>query len=211
MIAKLKPRTVRKRSRAKTIPAWHKQYLAMLPAILRYARFASRDLEPDAREEFIQEVVANTLAAFVRLVELGKAEIAYATPLAIYAVAQIRGGRQVGMPLNVRDVSSDYCQTRKNVAVKRLDHYDRQQDGWLEVLIEDRRAGPAETAASRIDFPAWLKTLSTRKRRIAWKLALGETTGKVARLFNLSAGRISQLRRELERSWQSFHGESAVA
>ncbi len=94
---------------------------------------------------------------------------------------------------------------------KRLDHYDRQQDGWLEVLIEDRRAGPAETAASRIDFPAWLKTLSKRKRRIAWKLALGETTRHVARLFRVSDARISQLRRELERSWRYFHGESAVA
>ncbi|MDY0170532.1 MAG: hypothetical protein RBS80_28590 [Thermoguttaceae bacterium] len=211
MIAELKPRTVRKRSRAKTIPAWHKQYMAMLPAIVRYARFASRDLDADAREEFMQEVVANTLAAFVRLVELGKAEIAYATPLAIYAVAQIRAGRQVGAPLNVRDVSSDYCQMQKNVAMKRLDHYDRQEGGWLEVLIEDRHTGPAETAASRIDFPAWLKTLSRRKRRIAWKLALGETTGKVARLFSLSAGRISQMRRELEYSWLQFHGEPAAA
>ena len=118
MIAKLKPRTVRKQSRAKTIPAWHKQYLAMLPAILRYARFASRDLDADAREEFMQEVMANTLVAFVRLVELNKADIAYATPLAIYAVAQIRGGRQVGTPLNIRDVSSDYCQLQKGVVFK---------------------------------------------------------------------------------------------
>ena len=84
MIAELKPRTVRKRSSAKAIAAWHKQYLAMLPAILRYARFASRGLDIESREEFIQEVMANTLAAFVRLVELDKADIAYATPLAIY-------------------------------------------------------------------------------------------------------------------------------
>jgi len=211
MIAKLKPRTVRKRSRAKKIPAWHKQYMAMLPAIVRHARFASRDLDAEAREEFIQEVVANTLAAFVRLVELGKADIAYAAPLATYAVAQIREGRQVGTRLNGRDVTSPYCQIRKHVAVKRLDHYDREQDGWLEVLVEDRQAGPAETAASRIDFPAWLKTLSKRKRRIAWKLALGETTRHVARRFRVSDARISQLRRELKRSWLCFHGESAVA
>ena len=211
MIAELKPRTTRKRSRAKTIPAWHKQYLAMLPAILRHARIASRDLDADAREEFVQAVVANTLAAFVRLVELGKAEVAYAGPLATYAVAQIHEGRQVGTRLNVRDVSSDYCQLQKGVAMKRLDHFDREEDGWLEVLIEDRRAGPAETAAFRIDFPAWLKTLSKRDRKIAWKLALGETTRHVARLFRVSDARISQLRRELERSWRCFHGESAVA
>ncbi len=112
--------------------------------------------------------------------------------------------------LNVRDVSSDYCQIRKNVAMKRLDHYDRHEGGWLEVLVEDRHAGPAETAASRIDFPAWLKTLSKRKRRIAWKLALGEAAGRVAQLFSVSTSRISHLRRELEQSWQAFHGELAA-
>ncbi len=94
--------------------------------------------------------------------------------------------------------------------MQRLDHFDRQQDGWLEVLIEDRRAGPAETAASRIDFPAWLKTLSNRNRRIAWKLALGGAAGHVARRFGISDARISQLRRELERSWRAFHGELAA-
>ncbi len=210
MIAKLKPRTVRKRSRAKTPPTWHKQYLAMLPAIVRYARFASRDLDAEAREEFVQEVVANTLSAFIRLVELDKADIAYATRLAIYAVAQIREGRQVGTRLNVRDVSSDYCQIQKNVAMKRLDHYDCEEGRWLEVLIEDRHAGPAETAASRIDFPAWLKTLSRRNGKIALKLAVGETTRHVAQLFRVSDGRISQLRRELEQSWWAFHGELAA-
>jgi len=216
MIAQLKPRKsrhIRKRSRtpAQKIPAWHPQYMAMLPAIVRHARIASRDLDAEAREEFVQEVVANTLAAFVRLVALDKADIAYAGPLAAYAVAQIREGRQVGTRLNGHDVTSPYCQIQKHVAVKRLDHYDREQDGWREVLVEDRHAGPAETAASRIDFPAWLKTLSRRNRKIALKLALGEATRHVARLFHLSDGRISQLRRELERSWQAFHGELAAA
>ncbi len=211
MIAEFKSQRCRKRCRSQKIPAWHKKYMAMLPAILRHARIASRDLDAEAREEFVQEVVANTLSAFVRLVELDKADIAYATPLATYAVAQTREGRQVGTRLNVRDVSSDYCQLQKGVAVKRLDHYDRREGGWLEVLVEDRHAGPAETAASRIDFPAWLKTLSRRPRRIAMKLAVGEATGEVARQFGISKCRISQIRRELEQSWRAFHGELAAA
>ncbi len=77
-------------------------------------------------------------------------------------------------------------------------------------MSEDRHAGPAETAASRIDFPAWLKTLSRRNCKIALKLAVGETTRKVARLFKVSDGRISQLRRELEQSWRAFHGDLAA-
>ncbi len=209
MITPLKPRTKRQRAR-KTIPAWHTQYMAMLPTILRHARVVARDLDAEAREEFVQEVVANTLSAFVRLVESDKADRAYASRLAGYAVAQVCEGRRVGNRLNVRDVSSDYCRIRKNVAMDRLDHDDPEEGGWLEVLIEDRRAGPAETAASRIDFPAWLGTLSRRDRRIAWKLALGEATKNVARWFRVSDARISQLRRELERSWRAFHGELAA-
>jgi hypothetical protein len=209
MIARLKPRTKRQLAR-KTIPAWHTQYMAMLPTILRHARVVARDFDAEAREEFVQEVVANTLSAFVRLVESDKVDRAYASRLAGYAVAQVCEGRRVGNRRNVRDVSSDYCQTQKNVAMNRLDHYDPEEGGWLEVLVEDRHAGPAETAASRIDFPAWLRTLSKRDRRIAWKLALGEATRHVARVCRVSDARISQLRRELEQSWRAFHGELAA-
>jgi hypothetical protein len=184
--------------------------MAMLPTILRHARVVARDFDAEAREEFVQEVVANTLSAFVRLVESDKVDRAYASRLAGYAVAQVCEGRRVGTRRNVRDASSDYCQTQKNVAMNRLDHYDPEEGGWLEVLVEDRRAGPAETAASRIDFPAWLRTLSKRDRRIAWKLALGEATRHVARVCRVSDARISQLRRELEQSWRAFHGELAA-
>ncbi len=65
------------------------------------------------------------------------------------------------------------------------------------ILVEDKRATPADLAASRIDFPAWLKTLSQRDRRIALKLSQGESTSRVARQFRLSVGRVSQLRGEL--------------
>lgn len=205
-----RPKRGRKRARSNQVPAWHPVFLPMVPAIGRQARSAFGHLDPEAREEAVQEVIAYATIAFKELWDRGKAELAYPSVLAQYGIQRMKSGRRVGTPLNVRDVSSGYCQIRQSVAVKRLDHYDRQQGGWLEVLIEDRHAGPAETAAFRIDFPAWLKTLSRRNRRIAWKLALGEAGKNVARWFRVSAGRISQLRRELERSWQAFHGEPAA-
>ena len=39
-------------------------------------------------------------------------------------------------------------------------------------------------------------------------LALSHTTGEVAKRFRVSAGRISQLRRDLQRSWEEFQGEA---
>jgi len=49
------------------------------------------------------------------------------------------------------------------------------------------------------------------KRQVARTLALGETTKRTARRFRVTAGRVSQLRRELQNSWESFQGEPAFA
>ena len=79
------------------------------------------------------------------------------------------------------------------------------------MLVEDRKAGPADTAAARIDFGDWLLTLGGRRRGIAETLAEGETTSVTAAKFRVSLGRISQLRRELRDDWERFHGECAVS
>jgi hypothetical protein len=189
-------------------PAWHAAFLRMLPAIRTHARVAFRHLGPEAREEAVQEVIANACRAYKRLVELGKTDIAYAGALARYGVAQVKDGRRVGGRLNVRDISSEYCQRRKNVTVERLDKFDKE-DGWQEIVVEDRHATPADIARVRIDFADWLKTLPRRKRRIAEVLSTGETTSNVAKRFHVSAGRISQLRRQLYESWLEFTGEAA--
>ena len=118
-------------------------------------------------------------------------------------------GRKAATKLNVRDVSSEYYQLRKGITVERLDHLDRDTESWHEVLVEDRHAGPAETAASRIDFADWLRSLSRRRRKIATTLATGETTGEAAKLFQVSPCRISQFRREFRDSWRQFQGEDA--
>ena len=78
---------------------------------------------------------------------------------------------------------------------------------WQEVIVEDKRCGPAEIATMRIDFEAWLTTLSPRMRRIARVLATGETTGTTAARFGVSASRISQLRSQLKQAWHTFQGE----
>ena len=59
-----------------------------------------------------------------------------------------------------------------------------------EIILEDRHAGPAEVAACRLDFTAWLPSLPRRLRKIAALLATGESTGKVARRFKVSDGRM---------------------
>ena len=93
-----------------TTPAWHATLLVMLPAVTRKARFAFRHLRPEACQEAVQEVVAHTAVAVKTLYDRGKLELAYPSSLAMYGIKQVKDGRQVGTSLNVRDVSSRYCQ-----------------------------------------------------------------------------------------------------
>ena len=191
-------------------PAWHDRFLRLLPAIRQHAQVCFRHLPRQSRDDAMAEVVASTCVAYARLVELNKEDVAYASPLARYAVAQVRAGRRVGGRLNVRDVTSEYCQRRTGVVVERLDRFDWREGQWKEMLVEDRRSTPADLAAIKLDFHAWLATLGKRDRQIAENLAIGESTHGVAQKFGISAGRVSQLRRSFYDAWQALQGQPAL-
>ena len=70
-------------------------FLRLMPLIRRHAHESFRSLDPEARDEAIQEAVANAFAAYKRLVERHKLHVIAGLPLARYAVAQIRTGRRV--------------------------------------------------------------------------------------------------------------------
>ena len=201
----------RKASAANSKPAWHAGFAALLPDIYQQIRFAFRGMEQERREEAMQEALANALVAYVRLHVLGKTDVAYATPLARYAVRQVCSGRQVACSLNMYDVLSPYAQRKLGFTVGRLQQPDLTEGTWKEILVEDPTCTPAELAASRIDFSAWFRRLPRRKRRIAATLAIGEATKDAAKKHKLTPGRISQLRRELADNWDEFHSDAAVA
>lgn len=188
-------------------PAWHAAFEAMLPRIETYAKIAFRHLDVEAREEAVQETVCNACRAYVRLIELNKTDVAFPIALARFGVAQTKDGRKVGGHLNIRDITSTYCQQRKHVVVEPLDKFDRGEEAWREILIEDKHAGPAEVAATRIDFSTWLQLLPRRLRKITTFLANGETTTAAAKRFHVSLARISQIRKELFLAWHRFQGE----
>jgi hypothetical protein len=181
--------------------------MAMLPAIVAHARISFSYLRPEARAEAVQAVVCNACAATARLAELGKLDLAYAGPLARFGVAQVKDGRMTGGHLNCKDILSPYCRRKKNVTVERLDRFDEEENQWQEAIVEDPHTPVFEQVQFRCDFPAWLDTLRRRDRRIAETLAVGHRTQDVARKFQVSEGRVSQLRRELAGSWREFTGE----
>ena len=179
-------------------------------------RFAGRHSPPSGSsvskpgKSLIQEVVANCYRTWVLLVRRGKESVAYPTPLAQYAIRQVRDGRRVGGRQNAQDIMSPSASRLHGFTVERFDQRDQQTGILNEQLVEDRRAGPAATAAARLDLAAWLRTLSKRNRQIARALSLGETTCDVAKQFGLTAGRVSQLRVWLRKHWEQFQGDGQL-
>ncbi len=192
-------------------PRWHRIFVArFLPATVARAKYAFRHLRGQDYQDAIQETIANALVAFVALVRRGKMSIAYPTVLARYATAQVADGRRVGSSLNVHEVLSGYAQRLKNFKVESLDHRD-EEGQWQEAVVQDTRSVPvSDTVAFRVDFADWLCSLPRRNRRIAESLSLGHTTCDVAKRFNVSPGRVSQLRREFAKSWNDFTGGNAA-
>ena len=189
---------------------WNQVFTDMLPAIVTALRFEFRKLDGERQEDAIQEAIANCFVAFRRLVDQGRGELAYPTVLAKFAAAQVRDGRVVGGKLNSKDVTSRYAQIRRGIRLQSLDRFDDKRQEWKEAVIHDPRTPVFQQVWFRLDFPAWLKQLSRRDRKIALALAKGHATSWVATKFKLSRARVSQLRRELCESWKQFHAGNKV-
>jgi hypothetical protein len=176
-------------------------FFMILPRIQSQAWLAFQGLSFDLKQELQSEVVAHCWKSFSRLFELGRHEDVPPMTLARFAIRAVRSGRRIGASLNINDVTSLYCQNRMGI------RSSLSGDNWPESLIADERARPDELVMARIDFSEWLQTLKPLHRKVAEHLSLGESTHSSARIFNLSPGRISQIRRLLEQSWHSFQTE----
>ena len=184
---------------------WQTKFVDMLPEIKRRLQRAFRHLDPASREESIEEGVVHCLLSFARLHDQGRAESATGSTLAWYAILAVRRGRPTGSRMNGKEPLSRYAQVRHGFEV------EQGYGNWIDLLVEDQRASVPDQVAARMDVRAWLATLSRRTQQIARDLALGSSTSEVAAKLGVTAGRISQLRRTLEKSWAAFQGEALAA
>lgn len=183
----------------------HAAFVSLVPRLQTHARVRFRHLNPTDCEEAIADVLAYGFASFLRLKERGKDPTTFPAVFAHFVAKAVANGRGVVPRLSTRDLLGRSKSER--VPVHRLDDL-MPGGGWWRDLALDRRARVDEQAAFNIDFPSWLATLSTVKRHVAELLARGHGTDEVAQGTGVSAGRVSQLRRELADSWFDFHAGS---
>jgi DNA-binding NarL/FixJ family response regulator len=132
---------------------------------------------------------------------LGKEPALFPNMVATYAAARAKVGRKVGN-LGMGKQATDVFKAARmgRVELSRLDNRQR----WHEALTDNRQSPVPDQAAFRIDFPAWLDTLTDRDRKLAETLAMGHSAVEVAQQFGVSGARITQIRQQLMSDWDVF-------
>ena len=200
---------------AATLSIAHRQFEAALPAITNAARYAFRRRRRQDRDEATAEARAAAWSAWAGLLRRGKDPVEVGVHgIARNAVRYVRNGRRLGNRGGGRgsmDVNNIKAQSACGFRVVGLDRdADREpgpdSDAWKGWFACDNRVGPANEAAFRLDFAAWLESLPDRKRQIAELLAEGRGTGEVAAAFGVTPAAISQARTWLAASWAAYQG-----
>jgi hypothetical protein len=197
----------------------HRAFLALVPRIELHARIYFRHLRcRHKREDAVAETLALAWKWFLSLDRRGKDAARFVTTFASLAALAVRSGRRLCGQLRAKDVLSAAAQRRHGFRVERLPsstrtaqenlyavpHGQERHDAYEERLRDNTVTPVPDQVQFRIDFPAWLSTLTGRERRLIRAMALNERTLDLSRRFGVSPARISQLRREFARGWQRF-------
>jgi DNA-directed RNA polymerase specialized sigma24 family protein len=192
----------------------HRAFDAALPRIDAAIRYHFRRRPRLLREEAIAEARAYTWAAWHGLLRRGMDPVAVgAVAIAANACRAVTKGRSVGTSRPVGRGAMDVYHPRVRLATGlRVVAFEElagaPAGAWRDWLAGGRRYGPAEEAAFRIDFAAWLDSLPPRKRRVAELLAEGLRTGEVARRLGVTPGAVSQTRGWLAGAWGRYQGDA---
>jgi hypothetical protein len=197
------------------------RFMEILPRIEGGARIYFRDIRCAFRKaDYVAEAVGIAWKWFRRLTMRGKDVTKFIGALARMAARAVRAGRRVGAGERANDIMSPVAQRRHGFTVQALpptrQSYEnlngsvdgqRMQDVLEQCLTDNSVTPPPEQAAFRIDFPAWMGALSARERRIIRAMSLSERTKDLSRRFDITPGRISQMRKEFKLDWQQYCGD----
>jgi hypothetical protein len=192
----------------------HASFIAIvLPRVLLHGRVCFRDIKcPHRREDAIEEMIGLAWTWHLRLAEKGKDATHFPTALASYAARAVKSGSRVAGQQRANDVLSPVAQQRRHFFVGKLPDFETLTDHPVcEALLDNTKSPPDETVCFKLDFMAWLASLTKRDRGIVQDLMMGERTLDVANKYKISAARISQKRREYRQDWQTFLGDEVPA
>jgi hypothetical protein len=203
----------------------HAAFLSILPRVEQHGRIYFRHLRPHRKADAIQEMRALAWKWFLRLHQLGKDPADFVTTFSTFLARAVNSGRRLAGMAKAKDVMNPATQRRHGFRVEPLPNSTRTSherlyaspvgqallDAFEERLRDNTVTPVADQVQFRLDWPAWLETLTPRERRIIRAMAQNERTLDLSREFELSPARISQLRREFFLDWHRFLGDLDLA
>jgi hypothetical protein len=155
---------------------------------------------------------------FLRLTKKGKDINEFVGVFLRFLGRAVSSGRRISGVAKSKDVLNTMAQRRYGFKVESLEtsnstsheqlyaspHGQDLQDTYEDRLRDNTQTPVPEQVAFRIDFAAWLRTLTGRERRIIRAMSLGERTKDISKEFEVSPARISQMRQEFHDDWQRF-------
>ena len=158
----------------------HTAFLSMLPRVEQHGRIYFRHLRPHRKADAIQEMRALAWKWFVRLHQLGKDPADFVTTFSTLLARAVNSGRRLAGMAKAKDVMNPATQRRHGFRVEPLPNSARTThehlyasphgqallDAYEERLRDNTVTPVPDQVAFRIDFPAWLRSLTARERRI---------------------------------------------
>ncbi len=193
----------------KQIARCGQEFEQALPRIRLHARVYFRSVACSHRKaDLIAETVALSFKWWLRLRARGNDPTQFVSAIAAFAARAAKSGRRVCGHERAKDVLSPFAQQRHGFSVGKLPDFETLLGNALfEALHDNTVTPPDEQCAFRIDFPCWFAGYDERRRRIMQAMMTGERTQRLAQVFSMSQGRVSQLRREFKEDWDRFTGD----
>jgi hypothetical protein len=203
----------------------HAAFLSLLPHVELHGRIYFRHLRSHQKADAIQEMRAVAWQWFVRLHQHGKDPADFLKAFTTLLARAVNSGRRLVGMAKAKDVMNPATQRRHGFEVEPLPSTPRRSheslyatahgqellDAFEERLRDNTVTPVPDQVAFRIDWPAWLATLTGRERRMIRAMAQNEPTLDLRKQFELSPARISQLRREFHDGWTRFCGDAQAA
>lgn len=170
-------------------------FATLLPQLECMAAAAFRYLDPEARQEAVQNAICLTWHAYHNLIEKGRGEEEGIIKSCLwYSIKQTRAGRTV--PSGGETKPKDAFAYAKKGRV-------RFESVQLKHFVSDDTPIP-DVVSFRVDVPAFLSTLSDRQQRMAEDLMSGMKTGECAKKYGVTAGAVSQFRVRFKELFETF-------
>lgn len=200
----------------------HSVFLSLLPRLQVHAEISFRDVRcPETRADKVAETVALAWVRLVRLHERGKDVMEFPMAFISLVARAVKCGRRATGQEKVKDALSPLAQRRHGFKVGSLDssgfssgdvlyshpHAQEMLDTFEERLQDNTQTPVPDQVVFRVDWPQFFGTLTERDRKLAEFLSLGHSGKAAAQKFNVSPGRVTQLRQQWLNEWRGCQQE----